>query len=103
MGKNRIYTKHQAFNTAYAELKNNSKDLNDGFDRPKKYHHAPDKLDIFTSYKGYFYWSNDLYASSTQLIGLLRDIYDKSEKAKSFFGCNRKKRKKEVNEKENMS
>jgi len=91
MGKNRIYTKHQAFNTAYAELKNNSKDLNDGFDRPKKYHHAPDKLDIFTSYKGYFYWSNDLYASSTLLIGLLRDIYDKSEKAKSSWSDKKNK------------
>lgn len=91
MIKNRIYTKHQAFNTAHKELEKNSKDLNGGFDRPKKYHHAPDKLGAFTSYIGYFYWSNDLYASSTQLVGLLRKIYDKSEEAKSSWSDNKNK------------
>lgn len=85
MKKNRIYTKYQAFDVAHKVIKENSKSSEDGFDRPKKYHHAPEKLKDFSSYIGYFHWSNELYAASTTLIGLLRGIYDRAEEAKSAW------------------
>lgn len=85
MRNNRIYTKHQAFNSAYTEILNGDKNPNDGFTRPKKYHHAPEKLKSFTSYVGYFQWSNELYASSLKLVSLLRKIYDRAEVAKSSW------------------
>ena len=85
MKKNRIYTKHQAFDIAYKVIKESSGNSGDGFDRPRKYHHSPEKLKDFTSYVGYFHWSNELYAASTNLIGLLRSIYDRAEDAKSAW------------------
>ena len=89
MKKNPNYIKHQAFETAHNVIKENSKNSDDGFDRPKKYHHAPGKLKDFTSYIGYFHWSNELYAASTKLLGLLRAIYDRVEKAKSAWYDNK--------------
>src|SRR5947208_1635320 len=91
MKKNRVYIKYQAFDTAYEELKKNPEADAASFVAPQKYHHAPDKLAIFTDYKAYFLWSNELYTSSVQLIGLLRKIYDKSEKATSHWHESKKK------------
>ena len=90
MKKNRIYTKHQAFDTAHRLIKENSKNPEDGFNRPKKYHHAPRKLKDFTSYIGYFHWSNELYKFSTKLISLMREVYDRAEVAKSNWHDNKK-------------
>jgi len=91
MKKNRVYIKHQAFDTAHEELKKNPEADAASFVAPQKYHHAPDKLDVFTNYKPYFIWSNELYASSVQLINLLRKIYDRSEKATSHWYESKKK------------
>src|SRR5216110_1942458 len=91
MKKNRVYIKHQAFDTAHEELKKNPEADAASFAAPPKYHHAPDKLDIFTNYIPYFIWSNELYAPSVQLINLLRKIYDKSEKATSHWYERKKK------------
>lgn len=88
--KNRIYTKHQAFNTVYKELKKNPEAGAADFDTPKKYHHAPDKLSLFTSYVGYIRWSNELYAASTQLMSVLRNTYDRSIKENSVWHSNKK-------------
>ncbi len=85
MKKNQIYTKRQAFNTAHKEILKRDENSDDGFIRPQKYHHAPNKLKDFTSYIGYFHWSNELYASSLELIALLRRIYDRAEAAKSSW------------------
>ena len=85
MKRNPIYTKHLAFETAHGVIREGSKKLENGFDRPKKYHHASEKLKDFTSYVGYFHWSNELYAVSSELIGLLRETYDKAETAKSAW------------------
>lgn len=85
MTNNYTYTKHKAFNLAYTEILNGDKNPNDGFVRPKKYHHAPEKLSDFTSYIGYFYWSNELYTASSELIILLRNIYDRAEAATSSW------------------
>lgn len=85
MKKDRIYIKHQAFNTIYKELKENPEVGAADFDVPKKYHHAPAKLDIFTSYTGYIRWSNELYAASTRLISKLRNIYSESKKENSSW------------------
>lgn len=87
---NQIYTKHKAFNTAHKELAAENKKPRDGFVRPKKYHHAPDKLNDFTSYIGYFYWSNELYTASSELIILLRNIYDRAESATSSWHNSKK-------------
>ena len=88
--KNRVYTKHKAFNRVYKELKKNPKAGAAGFDAPKKYHHAPNKLSLFTSFVGYTRWSNELYAASTQLISILRNTYGKSEKESSAWHSNKK-------------
>ncbi len=85
MKKIRIYTKNQAFNSAYIESLKKGKSAIDGFDRPKKYHHDPKKLERFTSYVAYFHWSNELYASSLLLVASLRNIYDKIEVAGSSW------------------
>ena len=85
MKKERIYIKHQAFNTAYIKIVKNSSNSDDGFVRPMKYHHAPEKLKKFTSYVQYFHWSNELYVASSKLITILREIYDKAEIAKSAW------------------
>lgn len=87
--KKNIYIKHQAFETAHKLIKDKSKSADNGFDRPQKYHHDPEKLKDFTSYIGYFHWSNELYAASATLIGLLRKIYDKAEDAKSNWHNNK--------------
>lgn len=91
MKKSRVYIKYQAFGTAYEELKKNPEADAASFVAPQKYHHAPDKLAIFTNYKAYFIWSNELYTSSVKLIVLLRKIYDKSEKATSHWHESKKK------------
>lgn len=88
--KNRIYTKHQAFDTVYKELKENPNAGAADFDIPKKYHRAPDKLTHFSSYVGYIRWSNELYAASTQLMSVLRNTYDKSRKENSAWHSNKK-------------
>ncbi|MEX0616633.1 MAG: hypothetical protein WD231_02335 [Candidatus Woykebacteria bacterium] len=90
MRKNQIYIKHQAFNTAHKEVVDGNKKSSDGFVRPKKYHHAPEKLNDFASYVGYFHWSNELYASSVELIALLRRIYDRAEAATSSWNDSKK-------------
>lgn len=82
---NQIYTKHKAFNAAHKETSDKNKKSSDGFERPKKYHHAPEKLSDFTSYVGYFHWSNELYASSLELTAILRGIYDNAEAATSSW------------------
>lgn len=86
-----IYTKHHAFNTTYKELRNKSNEFEDGFIRPKKYHHAPHKLKYFKSYIGYFHWANELYIASTVLITSLRKIYDRSEASQSVWYTNKNK------------
>lgn len=88
--KNRIYTKHKAFNIVYKELQENPQAGAADFDIPKKYHHAPDKLSLFTSYVGYIRWSNELYAASTRLMGVLRNIYDRAKKESSAWHANKK-------------
>src|SRR3989344_799029 len=85
MRKNRIYIKHQAFNAAHKEVLDENKKSDDGFVRPKKYHNSPKKLQDFTSYVGFFHWSDELYAASSQLITLLREIYDETEAAQSAW------------------
>ncbi len=72
------YIKHQAFNVAHNEVIKEDKKSDDGFVRPQRYHHAPEKLKVFTSYVGYFHWSNELYSASSELIVLLRKIYDRA-------------------------
>ena len=79
-----IYTKHQAFNIARKEILK-KKRSDSGFIRPAKYHHDPKKLKDFSSYIGYFHWSNELYSSSSELIIQLRKIYDKAEVAPSSW------------------
>jgi len=88
--KNRIYTKHKAFNTVYKELQKDPQAGAADFDIPKKYHHAPNKLSLFTSYVGYIRWSNELYAASTQLMSVLKNTYDRSKKEKSAWHSNKK-------------
>ena len=85
MKKGQIYSKHEAFNAAHKEVVDENKKSDDGFVRPKKYHHAPKKLQAFTNYVGYFHWSNELYASSLKLVSLLRKIYDRAEVAQSSW------------------
>jgi len=87
--KNRIYTKHKAFNLVYEELQKDPQAGAADFDVPKKYHHAPDKLSLFTSYVGYIRWSNELYAASTKLMGLLKNTYDRSRKESSSWYNNK--------------
>lgn len=87
---NHIYKKHNAFNKVYEEIKANPQTGAADFDTPKKYHHAPDKLNLFTSYIGYVRWSNELYAASTQIMSILRGIYDKSIKEDSAWHSNKK-------------
>lgn len=84
-----IYIKHQAFNNAYEEIKKNSKRTDDGFERPRKYHYSPEKLKDFTNYVAYFHWSNELFATSTELIKLLRGIYNRAEDAGSAWYNNK--------------
>jgi hypothetical protein len=91
MKKNRAYIKHQAFDTAHEELKKNPEADAASFVAPKQYHHAPDKLDSFKDYRSYFIWSNELYASSVQLMNVLRKIYDRSEKTPSHWYESKKK------------
>ena len=85
MKKSHTYIKHQAFDSAYNEIVKKSSKSDDGFVRPMKYHHAPKKLMNFTSYVGYFHWSNELYTASSKLTTILRGIYDKAEIAKSAW------------------
>lgn len=87
---NRVYLKHHAFNMVYQELKKNSKPNAADFNAPKKYHHAPEKLNLFNNYVGYIKWSNELYAASTQLISILRAIYDQSINENPHWYSNKK-------------
>jgi len=51
MDEERIYRCHQAFNIAYEEIRDN-------IDEPgvaSKYHHAPDRLEILSSYNSHDY------------------------------------------------
>lgn len=88
--KNRIYSKHEAFDKVYKELRDNPKAGAADFDIPKKYHYAPEKLSLFTSYVGYIRWSNELYAASTKMIGELRNTYDISIKENSAWHSNKR-------------
>ena len=90
MKKTGLYTKHQAFDIVYKQIKKHPKAMTDGFDSPKKYHHAPDKLEVFTNFKAYVCWANELHAFSTQLISLLRDLYNKSKTSTSSWNANKK-------------
>ncbi len=90
MKKTSLYKKHQAFDIVHKQIKNNSKTVTEGFDAPKKYHHDPDKLEGFTNFKAYIQWANELHSSSTQLISLLRDLFNKSKKAPSSWYENKK-------------
>lgn len=89
MRKNQIYIKHQAFDAAHKEILKKNKESEDGFIRPQKYHHAPRKLKDFTSYIGYFHWSDELYAASSELTAMLREIYNRSETAQSIWYTNK--------------
>jgi len=84
-----IYIRRQAFNNAHEEHEKSSGKPSGGFDRPKKYHHAPEKLKDFTSYVDYSHWSNELYSASIKLIGLLRKIYDRAKETKSAWYNNK--------------
>lgn len=88
MKNRRTYIKHQAFNSALKILKDD-KNSTDGFERPRKYHHAPNKLKSFKSYVGYFHWSNELYEASLGLSSSLREIYDRAEIAESAWHENK--------------
>ncbi|MFH1610814.1 MAG: hypothetical protein ABIJ43_05940 [Candidatus Beckwithbacteria bacterium] len=90
MEKTRIYTKHQAFNIVYKELKKNPNRAG-GFEAPKKYHYAPKKLDIFTDFTHYTRWSNELHSYSTRLISSLRNLYGKSRDTSSLWYKNKNK------------
>lgn len=87
--KNRIYTKHQSFNVVYEELKNKPNAEFAGFKAPQKYHHAPEQLDVFTDYRGYIKWSNELCSASSKLVSELKSIYNKAKKASSssWYSC----------------
>src|SRR3989344_1989452 len=89
MKKAVVYFRHQAFINAYKTIKGFKKPV-DGFERAKKYHHAPGKLKDFTSYTGYLNWANELYEASVKLISLLRKLYERTEKAKSSWYSNKK-------------
>lgn len=82
--KNKHYTKGQAFNKTYSKVKTR-KEIPNGYERAKSYHHDPKKLDIFKHYTNYQSWSGELYSSSTNLNNLLRTIYNKASQASSLW------------------
>ena len=90
MKNNSLYSKHEAFNKVYKELSEDPQAGAADFDIPRRYHHDPNKLKLFTSYVGYVRWSNELYASSTKLLNMLRNTYEKSKKEGSAWHCNKK-------------
>lgn len=79
------YAKHQAFNAVYKELTNEPNTGGADFDVPKKYHHAPKKLAVFSNYRGYIRWANELYDASSKLVIELKHIYNKSRKESSSW------------------
>lgn len=81
MTVNRLYIKHQAFDSAYEEVKNETSFQDNGYELPKTYHHDPNKLDIFKHYTHYFSWLNKLYASTNDLINELEKIYNDAKNA----------------------
>lgn len=87
MKKDRVYTKHQAFDTTYEIIKSKPQIDLSGYEAAAQYHHDPDKLKQaeFKHYSAYFKWSIELYNASSRLSSKLRVIYDLSTHASSSF------------------
>lgn len=102
MKNKQIYIKHQASDTAYNEVVKRNKQNDNGFIRPKKYHHNPAKLKKFTSYVGYLHWSGELFSASAKISLLLRRIYDNAKRAKSSWHENKNELNSILNEYESL-
>lgn len=90
---NSLYRKYDAFNSVYEEIRRSKPGARvDGFEAPKKYHHDPERLEVFNDFSHYFAWAGELYRAANKIASHLREIYNElNETSSSFYKLNTQK------------